>query len=60
MFWPQSTFDECKADVFGGFLPQGVAANTALPLSIDSLRQEARKALVHMGMVPASYSTCQL
>ncbi|RHZ65828.1 uncharacterized protein CDV56_107388 [Aspergillus thermomutatus] len=41
-------------DLFGHVLPQGLAANTALPLSIDPLREEARKALVHMGMVPAT------
>jgi hypothetical protein len=41
-------------DLFGSALPQGLAANTALPLSIDSLRDEAGKQLVHMGMIPAT------
>ncbi|GIK03879.1 hypothetical protein Aspvir_007954 [Aspergillus viridinutans] len=41
-------------DLFGPALPQGLAANTALLLSIDLLRREAGDALVHMGMVPAT------
>ncbi|RHZ54212.1 hypothetical protein CDV55_102387 [Aspergillus turcosus] len=39
-------------DLFGPLLPQGVAATTLLPLSMDILRQEARDAMVHMGVTP--------
>ncbi|GFF23962.1 hypothetical protein IFM46972_00868 [Aspergillus udagawae] len=54
-----ATQSECSlgisaGDLFGPVLPQGLQANTVLPLSIDNLRSQARDAMVHMDMVPAT------
>ncbi|GIC87672.1 uncharacterized protein Aud_004061 [Aspergillus udagawae] len=54
-----ATQSECSlgisaGDLFGPVLPQGLQANTVLPLSIDNLRSQAHDAMVHMDMVPAT------
>ncbi|RHZ43300.1 uncharacterized protein CDV56_101571 [Aspergillus thermomutatus] len=54
-----ATQSECSlginaGDLFGPVLPQGLQANTVLPLSIENLRNQARDAMVHMNMVPAT------
>ncbi|KAF7155130.1 hypothetical protein CNMCM5623_006557 [Aspergillus felis] len=54
-----ATQSECSlgisaGDLFGPVLPQDLDANTVLPLSIDDLRREARKAMPHMDLVPAT------
>ncbi|KAF7122030.1 hypothetical protein CNMCM5793_009585 [Aspergillus hiratsukae] len=41
-------------DLFGPDLPEDLQANTVLPLSIDNLRKNARDAMVHMDLVPAT------
>ncbi|GFF43923.1 hypothetical protein IFM58399_07109 [Aspergillus lentulus] len=54
-----ATQSECSlgitaGDLFGPVLPQGLQADTVLPLSIDNLRKEARDAMVHMDLAPAT------
>ncbi|GIJ92275.1 hypothetical protein Asppvi_011252 [Aspergillus pseudoviridinutans] len=54
-----ATQSECSlgisaGDLFGPVLPQDLDANTVLPLSINDPRKEARDAMVHMDLVPAT------